>query len=35
MMGWTAMMKGISESIRRRGGTPKENSFKMTKYTKN
>jgi hypothetical protein len=34
MIGWTAMMKGISESIRRRGGTPKENSFKMTKYTK-
>ena len=34
MMGWTAMMKGISESIRRRGGTPKENSFKVTKYTK-
>jgi len=34
MMGWTAMMKGISESIRSRGGTPKEKSFKMTKYTK-
>jgi hypothetical protein len=29
------MMKGISESIRRRGGTPKESSFKVTKYTKN
>jgi len=33
-MGWTAMMKGISETVRRRGGSPKENSFKMTKYTK-
>jgi hypothetical protein len=34
MMGWTAMMKRISESIRRRGGTPKADSFQMTKYTK-
>jgi hypothetical protein len=35
MMGWTGMMKGISETLRRRGGTPKENSFKMVKFTKN
>jgi hypothetical protein len=34
MISWTAMMKGISESIKRRGGTPKQNSFHVTKYTK-
>lgn len=33
-MGWTAMMKGISESIKRRGGVPRENSFNMMKLTK-
>jgi hypothetical protein len=33
-MGWTGMMKGISESIRRRGGQPKENSFKVVKVKK-
>ena len=32
MAGWTAMMKGISETIRRRGGTPKENSFRQIKF---
>jgi hypothetical protein len=30
-MGWTGMMKGISETIRRRGGQPKEHSFKVEK----
>lgn len=30
-LGWTGMMKGISETIRRRGGQPKENSFKAEK----
>ena len=34
MMGWTAMMKGISESIRGRGGSPVENSFKAVKESK-
>lgn len=31
---WTAMMKGISNSIKRRGGTPKADSFHVTKYKK-
>jgi hypothetical protein len=35
MASWTAMMKGISEAIRGRGGKPKENSFKVIKYTAN
>jgi hypothetical protein len=30
-LGWTGMMKGISETIRHRGGRPKENSFKVEK----
>jgi hypothetical protein len=34
-VGWTAMMKGISETIRRRGGQPKENSFKQEKVPRN
>ena len=34
MASWTAMMKGISETIRARGGTPKENSFSATKFEK-
>jgi hypothetical protein len=34
LLGWTAMMKGISESIRRRGGTPRENSFTAEKVSK-
>lgn len=34
MASWTAMMKGISEAIRARGGTPKENSFTVTKFEK-
>lgn len=34
MASWTAMMKGISEAIRARGGTPKENSFTATKFEK-
>ena len=33
-LGWTGMMKGISETIRRRGGQPKENSFKVEKVKK-
>lgn len=33
-LGWTAMMKGISESIKKRGGTPVDNSFRVIKYTK-
>lgn len=34
MASWTAMMKGISEAIRLRGGTPKQNSFTATKFEK-
>jgi hypothetical protein len=30
-LGWTGMMKGISETIRHRGGHPKENSFSVEK----
>ncbi|SRR6266566_2223877 len=33
-LGWTGMMKGISESIRKRGGQPKESSFKVEKLKK-
>jgi hypothetical protein len=33
-LGWTGMMKGISETIKRRGGQPKENSFKVEKVKK-
>ena len=33
MLGWTAMMKGISETIKKLGGTPVENSFRATKST--
>lgn len=34
MMGWTSMMKGISNTILKQGGTPKPNSFTALKYTK-
>jgi hypothetical protein len=33
-LGWTGMMKGISESIRSRGGRPKEHSFHVEKVKK-
>ena len=33
-LGWTGMMKGISESIRKRGGRPKEGSFQVEKLKK-
>jgi hypothetical protein len=33
-LGWTGMMKGISESIKKRGGRPKEGSFKVEKLKK-
>src|SRR5262249_37766747 len=32
--GWSSMMKGISDTIRLRGGTPKENSFNAFKDSK-
>ena len=34
-LGWKGMMRGISEAIRRRGGQPKENSFKQEKIKRN
>ena len=34
MMGWTTMMKGISETIQARGGAPKLNSFTAEKVQK-
>jgi hypothetical protein len=34
MMGWTSMMKGISNTIAKRGGMPKANSFVAKKFTK-
>jgi hypothetical protein len=33
-MGWKAMMTGIRETIRKRGGTPVQNSIHMTKFSK-
>jgi hypothetical protein len=32
MIGWTRMMKGISDTLRARGGTPQANSFRMVKF---
>ena len=33
-LGWTGMMKGISEALRKRGGAPRENSFAVEKIKK-